>query len=208
MGHCRRSRLSASQTTSREDLPFDNMFCVLRSANTSRNAHFSYTAQLLLSGSQAEAISAAFGEAVPSLMEWPLGATARSIADSVFSSGVVDFSDEQTGQGRDIPSTDKQSDDWKRQQAEKRVYGAIAKDRHVFYVPIHVSGIPWLALFTISPRSAKIATWAHTYALYRSLVSDAIENIRALAKSTYLRLVKEAFVENTGTRINHRSCEG
>ena len=141
-------------------------------------------------------------------MEWPLGATARSIADSVFSSGVVDFSDEQTGQGRDIPSTDKQSDDWKRQQAEKRVYGAIAKDRHVFYVPIHVSGIPWLALFTISPRSAKIATWAHTYALYRSLVSDAIENIRALAKSTYLRLVKEAFVENTGTRINHRSCEG
>lgn len=178
-------------------LPFLNMFCVLRSAMNSapRNVHFSYDAQLLLSISQVEAISFTFGKSLPALLELPLGATARSIADSVFCSGVVDFSDEQTGQGRDISSDDPNSQDWERRRAEAQVYGAIAKDPNVFYVPVHVSGIPWLALFTISPRSERTATWAHNYAIYRSLVNEIAENTRTLAKSIYIDLVQEAFVD-------------
>lgn len=178
-------------------LPFDNLFSVFRSAtnDTARRLCFSYTAQVLLSENQKRAIAATIGETVPSLIELPLGPAARAIADSVFHSGTVDFSDEQAGEGRDIPSKDEKSPDWKRQQAEAQVYAAITKNPHVFYVPIHVSGVPWCALFTISPRTEETGTWAHNYAIYRSLITGVAENIRALAKSTFLGLVKESFLE-------------
>jgi hypothetical protein len=180
-----------------KQLPFQNLFCVLRSATNQepRNLHFHYTAQLSLSDSQTEKIAAIFGSHAPSLMELPLGVNSRSIADSVFCSGVADFSHEETGQGRDIPSTDTYSDDWKRQQIEAKVYASIADKRHIFYVPIHVNGVAWLALFSISPRGNKIGSWAHHYALYRALISGIAESIRASAQSTYLGLIKELFLE-------------
>jgi len=180
-----------------KQLPFSNLFFVLRSATNDsiRRLCFSYTAQVLLSSDQKCAISAAVDAAYPSLIELPLGTDARAIADSVFHSGTVDFSDEEAGKGRDVPSGNKESSDWKRQEAESKVYAAITKNPHVFYVPVHVSGVPWFALFTISRRNEETGTWAHNYAIYRSLISGVAENIRALAKSTYLQLVKEIFLE-------------
>lgn len=177
------------------DLPFTNLFCVVRTATNDkpRNSHFPYTAQVVLSSTQKTAIADQFGTSTRSLLELPLGEGARSIADSVFYSGVVDFSDEQAGHGRDMASSDPR--DKKRQGAEEKVYQTIAADRHIFYVPIHVNGTPWFALFTISPKSEKNVSWARNYALYRSLISSVAENIRSLAKSAYLKQIHSAFVE-------------
>lgn len=178
-----------------KNLPFTNLFCVVRTATNDkpRNSHFPHTAQVLLSTTQKAAIANKFGKSTPSLLEFPLGAGARSIADSVFYSGAVDFSDEQAGKGRDLASNDPQ--DQKRQSAEEKVYQTIAEDRHIFYVPIHVNGTPWFALFAISPKSEENVAWARNYALYRSLISGVAENIRSLAKSAYLKQVNSAFVE-------------
>jgi signal transduction histidine kinase len=183
-------------------LPFSNLFCVVRTATLPhlRRGRYPYTAHLLLANAQREQLKEYFGtrdgvgETLCNALELPLGTTARSIADSVFASGVIDFSHEQAGGGRDFADTG--AADQERQAAEARVYDSISDQPNVFMVPIHVSGIPWLALFTLTPRQRvdedDSERWMHNYQVYRTLIPGIAGRLRVGAKRAYIRAVTSA----------------
>ena len=182
-----------------ESLPLKNLFCVIKTKiNQTRHNNFNYTARVLLSTAQHEAINKLLGDRVVQQLENPLGLTYRSIADTVFSSGTVDFSPDAPGQGRDSgsrPLSDNSSDR-RRREAEEIVYGRIRPDEEhktVFYIPIHVSGSPWLLLFSLAPPKNPIddLTWAHNYKIYRDLISKVADRFRGAVRSLYLELVSE-----------------
>jgi hypothetical protein len=194
------------------DLPFPNLFCVVQNKISQKRRHFfDYTARVLLSTNQAALIRAACGEQSCADLELPLGPNARSIADSVFASGVIDFSSEEPGVGRDDSGPGQSIFDSPRHAAERRVYGQLVEPAQVFYMPVHVGGVPWLALFTLSNKEETNLSWALNFRLYRTLIPRINERMRAGIKRVYLHLIGEKLVEalahkDSGSllsRVNH-----
>jgi hypothetical protein len=185
------------------ELPITNLFCVVRnSIDGSRSGLFNYTARVMLSDVQKEQIARRFGsnEKLSEYLEYPLGMTARSFADYVFASGVLDFSSETPGQGRDQSSSEKDSQDRRRKEAERRIYEAITPEPKTFYIPIHIAGVPWLALFTLTPApedpiEIDPLSWAHNSLLYQILIPRIAERLRAGARLAYLQLIGRKFAE-------------
>lgn len=207
-------------------LPFSNLFSVVRVAAPTRlrREQYPYTARVVLADGQREQIRQHYAaqrrrldaDAVCDDLELPLGQGARSIADSVFASGVIDFSSERTGEGRDDPGLGGHSTmDRRRQAAEARVYGLISDTRNVFMVPIHVSGTPWFALFCLAPRQEEgtddSSQWMHNFHIYRTLIPGIAGRLRVGTKRSYLQaltssLIAELDVGDEATavrRINH-----
>jgi len=139
-------------------------------------------------------------------LEIPLGTNSRSIADSVFCSGLIDFSAEMAGEGRDA-SSEPSLNDMLRREMEQCIYSQITASPHVFYIPVHVSGVPWLALFTLSPlpsrKTGDSLSWAHNYQVYRSLIPQITTRLRAGARQAYLQLVGEALYRNLDGSDGH-----
>lgn len=184
-----------------KEWPTFNLFCVIRTATNLRlrRNRFNYEARLLLSDTQKEQIRQWADCRAKSLeyndseelckhLEFPLGNKARSIADSVFASGVIDFSAETAGEGRDDAGEQARSKDKLRQKAEGCIYSQIAQPAHTFYIPIHIGGVPWLALFTLKPQDI---SWEHNYRVYRDLIPKIAERLRTGVKSAYLNLIRE-----------------
>ena len=76
---------------------------------------------------------------------------------------------------------------------------------HVFYIPVHVAGVPWLALFTFTrkvPQDDREA-WGRNYHIYRDVVPRITSQIRYGARQIYLQLVADKF-----TARLHRSKLG
>lgn len=191
----------------RRDLPITNLFCVIRnsidvSRHGLRDGVFDYTARVILSDRQKEQVAEMFpGNArLSEYVERPLGMEARSLADSVFASGVLDFSSEFHGQGRDQHSSQWDSPDRRRNEAERLVYGAITTEAKIFYIPIHVAGVPWLALFTLTPapadpKNVDPLSWGHNSLLYQILIPRIAERLRAGARLAYLQLIGQKLSE-------------
>jgi len=178
------------------DLPFPNIFCVVQNKiDYRRRGCFDYTARVLLSTNQTSMIGMACGEQSCADLERPLGPSARSIADSVFASGIIDFSSEEPGVGRDDSGREKSSFDVRRHAAEQRVYGQVVEPAQVFYIPVHIGGVPWLALFTLSKKEETNLSWAHNFRLYRTLIPRINERLRAGVKRVYLHLAGEKLSE-------------
>jgi hypothetical protein len=190
-----------------KELPILNLFCVVRSSidvlrNGLRARLFDYTARVMLSDLQKDQIAKHFrdDDGLSEHLEYPLGMRARSFADYVFASGVVDFSSEVPGQGRDKDSSRKDSPDWHRKMAERKVYGAITPGAKIFYIPIHIAGVPWLALFTLTPapknpKKVDPLSWAHNSLLYQILIPRIAERLRAGARLAYLQLIGRRFAD-------------
>lgn len=180
-----------------------NLFCVIRRAtnSTRRYGTFDYTAQLVLADDQCERINTKFPDASTNLLsnvEIPLSPTSRSIADSVFSSGTAEFISEKLGTGgRDRGSDDK---DRQRREAENRVFDPEKFGRHIFYVPVHVGGVPWAALFTLSrdDREEEISpkVWEHNYHFYRNIAPQVCERLRLKAKNVYRSELARKFAKH------------
>jgi hypothetical protein len=177
-----------------------NLFCVARTAtNLERRRSFDYTAQVVLSTLQITQIQ---DDQLAAQIQTPLGPSARSIADSVFCSGVIDFSDEVAGKGRDLAGDS--IADGLRHSAEENVYKRITAQPNTFYIPVHVSGVPWLALFTLSPRpsvgSNAAYTWSHNYHIYREVVPKVADIIRRGTRRVYLEFLAMTLRDHFGTR--------
>jgi len=120
-------------------------------------------------------------------IETPLSRDARSIADSVFASGVIDFSAFSAGTGPDWSGYS--VFDVQRQMAEHIIYSKITRFRRPFYIPIHVGGAPWIILFTMAPQKSKSQTHAdklHNIRMYRLLIPHIGNKIRASVRQLYL----------------------
>jgi hypothetical protein len=184
-----------------------NVFCAIRvvSSGRLRYGYFPYTAGLLLSKKQREilgkwcfekndfacSVGLPKGESCARLLESPLGLNSRSVADAVFCSGVIDFAREADDKLWDTAHRNDEKDNL-RIKAERCIYPA-KKDASLYYVPIHVSGIPWLSVFTFTPRNYQ-HRWLHNYTFYRDIISRSAALLKEKSKSEYLSQLSEAAV--------------
>lgn len=189
-----------------DDFDIVKLFAVVRTVPSSRsryNGFFNYTASLLLSVNQYSAIrqllekerSRSRAEQLMEYLESPLGLEDRSVADIVFSSGNVGFGGRVGSEVLDVASGKVAK---QRQDVEDFVYKRIHQvdkeaDLHVFYVPVHVGGVPWLAFFTFTdkvPRNDH-ESWKRNYRIYRDVIPKVTSQIRTGTKEIYLRLLAD-----------------
>ncbi len=191
-----------------------NLFAAIRSVRSpeKRFGVFPYTASLLLSNTQRQSLPTICRESsvflthrgscdivcsesgCDSALESPLGTEARAIFDSVFYSGCVDFGlageTGEAGQWRDVSGGTRA--DSIRQSVERCVYGVLTQgqESRIVYVPIHVGGAPWLALFTLTRTSEGFA-WDDNYCFYRDIIAKLSDRIRLGAQRVYITTLVE-----------------
>lgn len=190
------------------------IFTVARTINHAQKRYsetFAYTAGLILSLKQRDALKRwcnagcksaikskkihcqlnyNFSEDCLNVLEYPLGLNSRSIADSVFSSGIVDFGRKAGDKMWDIVGD---GDDKSRQKAERCVYPEVEK---LFYTPIHVGGTPWLAIFTFTTSPVtRQENWLYNYSFYRDILQKAAALIRKKTQDVYIELLTKKLVE-------------
>ncbi len=214
-------------------LCYPNVFTVVRSCPTASRRYedvFDYTAGLLLLSKMRSVLEQwcahscfcdlnytrcplKFSSADECLngLERPLGHNSRSVSDLIFSSGVVDFGRKAREKEWDVSVTGDPLDE-QRRAIEKCVYPS---GWRLFYIPIHVGGAPWLALFTFTPQdpASNGEAWHHNYSFYRDLGQKAAALIRQKAHDVYADLLAKHFVkhmeswitpmETIISRINH-----
>lgn len=135
----------------------------------------------------------------------PLGMNYRSISDTVFRSGLTDYSYEPTfsggrsglvqdPKGPDL-NTDNEEPDRRRKNAENLILGQ--HGLNLFYVPIHVGGVPWAAMFTMNDDAGHVdaRTWGFHYHLYRDLVPIICTHFRIAAKNWYFKALTRILKE-------------
>lgn len=195
-----------------------NIFAVVRTVRSPQKRFsekeprgiFPYTASLLLSNVQRDLLPRICDDSVCSaceettranceqkqymtrcisLLEAPLSLKARSIFDSVYYSGCVDFGlmgkTGEAGQWRDRGGA---GEDILRREVEKCVYGVLTRGNRsrIMYVPIHVGGSPWISLFTFT-RADDESTWDDNYCFYRDIISKLSDRIRSAVQATYIK---------------------
>jgi hypothetical protein len=195
----------------RSDMPLGNLFCVVRTVQSNRlrmNA-FPYTANLLLSSSQRDR----FREWCPNYckgdlcqrtgssidkcllsLEHPLSNNSRSAADVTFCTGIIDFGREPNDRIWDCVDLEN-SLERQRVAIETAIY---PKEAGLYYVPVHVNGLPWLVLFTFTPipktEALEQERWEHNFLVYQTVTHKAVAFLRWRAEEAYLEeLVSAAF---------------
>ena len=146
-------------------------------------------------------------------LENPLNDNERSIADSVIVQGNVDFSHEN--------EHSPQATQWSRQFYGSGDDGRLAQEQilyqmafnsapeagrqySLFYVPIHVGGLPWISVFAFNNLSGEDESWNRNYWLYRDLVpllADAMSRATEEAFSEVLATgLAKAIIASRGSR--------
>ncbi len=179
-----------------------NIFCVIRMAyyKDLRYTVFPYTAKILLSKNQANILQdwmeykcnkcrknckVKNGANIVDVLEAPLSKNARAIADLVFCSGIVEFGREPSEEIWDTYKKNSEMDE-NRQWVENCIYPS----GYIYYVPIHVGGHPWLALFTFSSGKDR---WLYNYTFYRDIVSIVATKLRLKALDEYISQIGAIF---------------
>ncbi|MDD5094599.1 MAG: hypothetical protein PHV74_09500, partial [Dehalococcoidia bacterium] len=217
-----------------------NIFCVVRTiqSNSQRDGRFPYTAGLLLSSQQREMFSEwckggcdktkcrlglTPNENCLDYFEVPLGEQSRSAADVTFCSGIIDFGREA---GDGVWDRVNQEDQLERgrQSVERCVYPneqqtvspsqVQAEGPSLYYIPVHVNGIPWIVLFTFTPSPSseqkEQIRWEHNFTFYRKATQKALSYLRWRAEEAYLsEIVSSAFGQGVSwqlppSEIQHR----
>ena len=215
------------ETSLKHDHPLGNIFCVIRMAyykNLRYNA-FPYTAKILLSKSQKEELEKwvnfrcnncnkencpvkketveakrkkDVNDIIVKILETPLSNNARAIADLVFCSGIVEFGREPSEEIWDTYKKNSETDK-NRQIVETCIYPS----GYIYYVPIHVGGHPWLALFTFSSGQDR---WLYNYTFYRDIISVVATKLRLKALDQYIiqvaNVFKDEIKKGLGSRLN------
>ncbi len=197
-------------------LTYPNIFAVVRTCPLSSrryNGCFDYTAGLLLLSEMKTALrrwcatacmteltdhpgncplESSDPEECLTALEYPLGPNSRSVSDLVFSSGLVDFGRQPSEEQWDASVAGDPLDE-RRRTIEQCVY---PPGWRLFYIPVHVGGAPWLALFTFTRQdpASDHAAWHHNYSFYRDLAQKAAALIRQEAHDAYAELLAKRLV--------------
>ncbi len=187
--------------------------------STVRGVDFGYTVRILLLKKAKERLTKWCSDNCPnlsdnspsdclSLFEQPVGPHVRTIADLVFSSGLVAFG---------LRPQDKKLDTLALSEKDKRslanstaadvencIYPA---DSSLFYIPIHVCGTPWLAMFTLAEKdpTKDWVAWHHNYIFYRQVIQKVAELIRHKSTDVYINLVVDILVKNLRSWVRSKS---
>jgi hypothetical protein len=184
-----------------------NIFAVVRLHSSTRLRYrnqFDYTCRfLVLDGLRnwLQDMGRGSGESPESdiaLLETPLDAGKRSIADHVFSNETLTFRLDPLQEGLSAADPDHPAcaDDWSRsvQRLEAQMY---PKNANIMYVPIHVCLTPWITLYTLTPADSEngdAGQWHHNYLFYRELVHGVADQIRSSAASVYLAMLAKCLL--------------
>ena len=206
---------------------FLDLFAVVRyPLNDLRRGLFGYTAQLLLSNDQKQNLEKIiiptketkkdrYEKSLEYLrsinysirtfvndIESNLGNHSRAVADSIFYSGLVDFSPDKAGEGEGRDAIGHSTNDLRRLKAEHILFSRLVPSGspRPFYVPIHVGGHPWIGLFTFSYLHAEYR-WAHNYQVYRTLIPRVAERLRVRAMIEYTSQIVDTLIENISNPI-------
>lgn len=161
-------------------------------------ARYTYSASLCLSQMQRDWLER--HSIVAARLEEPLGAGFRSIADTPLSQGNIDFSVPDERRSR-LWSRQYYGDDGggeERESYEDTLYKLAFDEAEppgtetIFYVPIHVQGIPWLALFTFNRGLDRRASMTRNYLIYRDLVPLLSESLSLAVQETFAEAVATA----------------
>jgi len=204
-----------------------NLFAVIRTVRSTQNRFsekesegvFPYTASLLLSNVQRDLLSRICDDSgcsacngttrancqekqymnrCISQLEAPLSLTARSIFDSVYYSGCIDYGllgkTGEAGHWRDRGGA---REDVLRREVERCVYGVLTRGHssRIMYVPIHVGGSPWISLFTFT-RAKENSAWDDNYCFYRDVVAKLSDRIRSAIKDSYIASLIDALIQS------------
>ncbi|MCY3019713.1 MAG: hypothetical protein NTW87_11875 [Planctomycetota bacterium] len=181
-----------------------NVFCAVRSvvSGSLRHGWFPYTAALLLSRKQQSDLQkwcdtgcrSSKGRPCPlnrkhtqtcvNALEGALGLRSRSVADAALCSGVIDFA-RQPGDSLWDRADSEDASDQARVTVERCIYPPRTR-ASLYYVPIHVGGMPWLAVFTFTATNYS-DRWMHNYTFYRDIIQQAGARLRLEAKQEYIR---------------------
>lgn len=145
-------------------------------------ATYDYTARIIWTEFQAKQQNLSSEDLLN--LELPLGVNARGIADSGLASGVIDFGfvGERSGntsyRSREHYPSNSGSDS-KRKNVEDsgKIYGSDAGQQSIFYVPIHIGGIPWLSVFSFHTEKPRITAMWRRYRIYRDVIPILAEQL-------------------------------
>jgi hypothetical protein len=197
---------SIFQNESKHSRPnLGNLFCAIRTVTFKdmRFEKFPYTVGLLLSSRQKLAFKKWGNELggdftqekdLLDCLEQPYSKKSRSTADVTFCSGIIDFGRQPSDDVFD--QIDKENiTEKKRQELEKLIYPIESQKENstvsLYYVPVHVNGIPWLVFFTFTPHKTneKVTDdykWEYNYSFYRQATQKALSILRWRVEECYL----------------------
>lgn len=133
------------------------------------------------------------------LLTSPLGPQARLVADSAFSSGVMEVSDERAAFGRGrLRADDAGPRDIRRFRLLSCLLHQFSNYPRSLLYPILVAGTPWILVAMVIPQSAGggvlPSTWMMTYHFVHTILRRKIvDRLRREAKLLYLSLLQEEF---------------
>ncbi|HEU0134153.1 MAG TPA: hypothetical protein VFR28_04965 [Allosphingosinicella sp.] len=181
-----------------------NVFCVIRyvgEATEVRLDRFDYSAQVVYSKRQADAIDARqeysalasrSGLSAASLLQQPLTEDSRSIADTIFDSGIIEFPIESFGEGRDSSQLagGRSGNEGARRRLERKFLSGFG-DR-LMHVPIHIGGIPWAVFFMVLPAQDAEKAWLWIARYYRACVPLLGDGMRRIIRRQFLDQLSHA----------------
>ena len=156
-----------------------------------------YTAQILLSDNQLKSVnenkSKWHTDFTLEIFEKPLTQSETSLADICFKIDTVQF-----GLGYDTT---------KQRPAETEFYKSLigSDPKSVFYVPIHVNGCPWLAIYRIIGENEPVDNWSLNYEMYSQYTLLIAEKIRLRTKEVIFSLI-DTFIQDA--IIINRTIDG
>ncbi len=177
-----------------------NLFAVVAYPSESKRCDvFNYSAQILLTKTQQAAINKwANSEDYSTILETPLSNSARSISDTSFCTGFVEYSG-IAGKEMDSAVSD---GDQKRQVQEEKLYATLTNtqsigERVVNFIPIFLNGCPWIVFYSLSKKEENSnKAWDHNYFIYRDLIYKVGNSIRIKAKNRYFEIISD-IIENS-----------
>lgn len=142
-------------------------------------ALYPYTARVFLTPGQVQERDGLSWSDVKQLL--PLCQAERSVADTPLTSGIIDFGfidERRSTEGVSREHYQKHGPSVaERKSIETIIYGEGADKESIFYVPIHIGGLPWVTLFSFhvesregSPGESRLELLWNRFHIYRDLV--------------------------------------
>ena len=162
---------------------------------------FKYSAQILFSNVQKNSIRKKNDENLKiEVLEDPLEGQSTSLADRCFKLGTVQFGlNYNSSIQREVTESDST-----RRESENYFYEKLLQGTpdNVFFVPIHVNGSAWLALYQVFPKSNKhnLNQWSINYEIYNQYILLISEKIRLISKDIFLNTIN-SFIEKVATEV-------
>lgn len=132
-------------------------------------------------------------ENVLAALERPLGQGEGSIADTVFLSGQMDYL-----------ATDFTKSKRTEQTSDRAVAEALLLGEHgqqLSYIPVHVGGAAWVALFSMNRDEGAIDAdfWRHNFHLYSNIIPVLAASIRRAAHNAYRSAIIDSIMNCLAT---------